>query len=297
MNRRSNPRNNRSCKLSAALQSRILSDLNLAPRRSRTHKAVAVALGIESKKEKLSKQEWKKILELAKERKLWDKPCVICCEHFKLDDQVLTSCCHAYHRACLFSFEKFVGGTKTCSLCRVKDYQKLNTSAGNPSALCRNACTIQSFYRAFKVRQEYQVLRDLHPPTDPSHRKDFFLRKLNKVTRSITDQVIEESSLEAFFADLDADLLQSAKVFHHCRKQMNPVRPPEFDWDAIRDRATERASTDCPICLQTLAHKPCVLLNCSHIFHHACMESFERFTTNVNVQCPLCRTEYTKIKL
>merc|ERR1719483_1528422 len=135
MNRRSNPRNNRSCKLSAALQTRILSDLNLAPRRSRTHKAVAVALGIESKKEKLSKQEWKKILELAKERKVWDKPCVICCEHFKLDDQVLTSCCHAYHRACLFSFEKFVGRTKTCSLCRVKDYQKLNTSAGNPSGI------------------------------------------------------------------------------------------------------------------------------------------------------------------
>merc|ERR1719483_557034 len=263
MNRRSNPRNNRSCKLSAALQSRILSDLNLAPRRSRTHKAVAVALGIESKKEKLSKQEWKKILELAKERKLWDKPCVICCEHFKLDDQVLTSCCHAYHRACLFSFEKFVGGTKTCSLCRVKDYQKLNTSAGNPSAILEDTIFGQ-------FMQE-----------NPNGFK----------------KVIEESSLEAFFADLDADLLQSAKVFHHCRKQMNPVRPPEFDWDAIRDRATERACTDCPICLQTLAHKPCVLLNCSHIFHHACMESFERFTTNVNVQCPLCRTEYTKIKL
>lgn len=34
----------------------------------------------------------------------------------------------------------------------------------------------------------------------------------------------------------------------------------------------------------------CVLLSCSHIFHEACLSSFERFTKKDILSCPICRS-------
>uniref|UniRef100_A0A8C9LEW1 RING-type domain-containing protein n=1 Tax=Pavo cristatus TaxID=9049 RepID=A0A8C9LEW1_PAVCR len=67
---------------------------------------------------------------------------------------------------------------------------------------------------------------------------------------------------------------------------------------------------DCPICIMPLsptARPACVfsgtsnpfppqtvLLSCSHLFHHTCLEAFEEFSLGVHHICPLCRSYYQK---
>lgn len=37
-----------------------------------------------------------------------------------------------------------------------------------------------------------------------------------------------------------------------------------------------------------------VLLSCSHLFHHTCLEAFEEFSLGLQHICPLCRSYYQK---
>ena len=38
-----------------------------------------------------------------------------------------------------------------------------------------------------------------------------------------------------------------------------------------------RGDKDCPICYSRLAIKECYLLDCAHIYHRDCLDSFERY--------------------
>jgi hypothetical protein len=40
--------------------------------------------------------------------------------------------------------------------------------------------------------------------------------------------------------------------------------------------------------------KPVVLLDCSHVFHAACIEAFEQFNIYEVQLCPICRAAYEK---
>ena len=52
-------------------------------------------------------------------------PCAICREPFGVDAQVILSCTHVFHRACLASFERFVGAEKrSCPICRKASYER-----------------------------------------------------------------------------------------------------------------------------------------------------------------------------
>ena len=48
-------------------------------------------------------------------------------------------------------------------------------------------------------------------------------------------------------------------------------------WQEKRVQALERGDKDCPICYYRLAIKPVVLLDCTHMYHQQCLDSFERF--------------------
>jgi hypothetical protein len=55
------------------------------------------------------------------------------------------------------------------------------------------------------------------------------------------------------------------------------------------------------------AQRECVLTSCSHLFHRACLESFEEFGKNKHAlaesegihidKCPMCRSQYFKASL
>jgi hypothetical protein len=60
------------------------------------------------------------------------------------------------------------------------------------------------------------------------------------------------------------------------------------EWSTIRKQASLRGEEECPICCSGFEsadsdgakelNKRQILLSCSHVFHHGCLLSFERFT-------------------
>eukprot|EP00842_Homolaphlyctis_polyrhiza_P005867 jgi/Hompol1/6281/HPOL_002619-RA len=73
-----------------------------------------------------------------------------------------------------------------------------------------------------------------------------------------------------------------------------PAEPlSEASWKAVKMRAIERCDT-CPICQEPFTLEDLVVLSCSHVYHHNCLVSYERF---VDLKCcPLCReTDYQKL--
>ena len=65
----------------------------------------------------LTVDEWKKVVEKAKERVKNETTCPICMDDFKLKPQLVLSCSHYFHQECLESFEKH-SGVKRCPVCR-----------------------------------------------------------------------------------------------------------------------------------------------------------------------------------
>ncbi|CAM9384350.1 unnamed protein product, partial [Phaeothamnion confervicola] len=65
------------------------------------------------------------------------------------------------------------------------------------------------------------------------------------------------------------------------------------DWVAVEQEAARcgRGKSPCAICRESFKCSRQALLSCGHIFHAACLSSFERFTRTRNEaeRCPLCR--------
>ncbi|XP_045877199.1 RING finger protein 32 isoform X6 [Meles meles] len=124
----------------------------------------------------LSSEEWEKV----KQRSILQgdsvQPCPICKEEFELRPQVLLSCSHVFHRACLQAFEKFTN-KKTCPLCRKNQYQTRVIHDGARLFKIKCATRIQACWRGHVVRKWYQDLRRKLPPTDAKLRRKFFEEK------------------------------------------------------------------------------------------------------------------------
>lgn len=77
------------------------------------------------------------------------------------------------------------------------------------------------------------------------------------------------------------------------RRGLVPIAPPQapltpFDWAVIENSRSDPDSC-CPICMEGFKDGHEVLLSCSHIFHRACLRSFENFTKDSELTCPICR--------
>ncbi|KAG8506112.1 RING finger protein 32, partial [Galemys pyrenaicus] len=105
------------------------------------------------------------------------QPCPVCREDFELRPQVLLSCSHVFHRACLQAFERFAS-RKTCPLCRRDQYQ--TRVIHDAARLFRVKCAsrIQALWRGHVVRKWYRNLRQTVPPTDARLRRKFFEAKV-----------------------------------------------------------------------------------------------------------------------
>ncbi|XP_054582227.1 RING finger protein 32 isoform X3 [Eptesicus fuscus] len=125
----------------------------------------------------LSSDEWEQVKRRSVSQGDSSQPCPICREEFQLRPQVLLSCSHVFHRACLQAFEKFTS-KKTCPLCRKSQYQTrvIHDAARLFKAKC--AIRIQACWRGHVVRKWYRDLRRTLPPTDAKLRRKFFEEKL-----------------------------------------------------------------------------------------------------------------------
>lgn len=52
----------------------------------------------EDQRRLLTEQEWKELKQASTTREDFANPCVICKDEFRLEDQVLLSCSHVFHR-------------------------------------------------------------------------------------------------------------------------------------------------------------------------------------------------------
>uniref|UniRef100_G3UI65 Ring finger protein 32 n=1 Tax=Loxodonta africana TaxID=9785 RepID=G3UI65_LOXAF len=114
--------------------------------------------------------------EESEEPSMTQSPTPLCVLHIELGKQVLLSCSHVFHRACLQAFEKFTN-KKTCPLCRKNQYQTRVIHDGARLFKVKCATRIQAYWRGHIVRKWYRNLRKTVPPKDAKLRKKFFEEK------------------------------------------------------------------------------------------------------------------------
>lgn len=89
---------------------------------------------------------------MSKKRKDSENVCSICLDDFKLSPQMILSCSHVFHKACLDSFERH-NKAKACPICRRKDYEKKFIDEGIRLYTMKCITTIQRILRGSNVRR------------------------------------------------------------------------------------------------------------------------------------------------
>ena len=102
--------------------------------------------------------------------------------------QVILSCSHVFHEACIRSFERF-SGVKACPLCRSKDYQKKRTWAGKELFRQKSVLLLQRALRCARARRILRHLRDTVVPKEAGKRQEFWAKRLGKLTDALLMQV------------------------------------------------------------------------------------------------------------
>ncbi|XP_029313187.1 RING finger protein 32 [Cottoperca gobio] len=254
---------------------------------------------------RLTEDEWTRVKARSFQQGDSTQPCAICREEFCLQPQVLLSCSHVFHRACLQAFERF-SGRKCCPLCRKEQYE--TRVIHDAARVFRHQCAIriQACWRGYVVRKRHRTLRNSICPKDKRLRRKFFEAKLQELNDSFVRYC--HTDTEAFLSDINRSLSSSRRVFQQLERK-HVSEPQESDWDRIQSQVIQRGVWDCTICLTAVfspsppteagtsshrQHKRTVLLSCSHLFHHLCLEAFEAFSIESRPSCPLCRSLYHK---
>ncbi|XP_030045772.1 RING finger protein 32 [Microcaecilia unicolor] len=254
----------------------------------------------------LTVAEWNKVKRRSIEQGDSSQPCVICREEFELHPQVLLSCSHVFHKACLQAFEKFTG-RKICPMCRKMQYQTRVIHDGARLFKTKCATRIQACWRGYIVRKWYKNIRRTIPPQNIKLRKIFFTEKFEEISNRLLRSY--DTNIDAFFSEIDDCIAASRNVLQQLDKKSVP-EISEAEWEKIQIQAVRREIFDCPICIMPLcltnyiqscpgnSTAPCsrqtVLLSCSHVFHHTCLQAFEDFSFGEIHICPLCRSCYQK---
>ncbi|BFZ22272.1 hypothetical protein BsWGS_25312 [Bradybaena similaris] len=195
----------------------------------------------------LSEQDWAHVKAKSNQRDDSQEPCVICKEDFGVHEQVLLSCTHVFHRACLQALERFTG-RKTCPMCRHQQYQTRVIHEGARVHKHKCATKIQSLWRGYVVRCWYRQLRETIPPKDPMLRKKFYEEKLS----AIVDRMVKslDINIGEFMQEIDSSVQRSREIFSQWDAIHNNISTEQ--WESIQLKAVERGEAECPICLTEL---------------------------------------------
>lgn len=202
---------------------------------------------VEAPEQLLSENDWQNVKTKSNERDDSKLPCVICKEDFGTQEQVLLSCSHVFHRACLQAFERFTG-KKTCPMCRREQYQTRVIHEGAKQHRNKCATMIQAAWRGYVVRCWYLKLRETVPPTDPKLKKKFYASRLS----SITDRMLRscDFNIDVFLTEIDENLAASRAIFRNFDATFNIMS--EEQWEEVQLKAVTRQELECPICLGAL---------------------------------------------
>nr|KAF6419304.1 ring finger protein 32 [Rousettus aegyptiacus] len=251
----------------------------------------------------LSSDEWGKVKQRSVSQGDSTQPCPICKEEFELRPQVLLSCSHVFHRACLQAFEKFTN-KKTCPLCRRNQYQTRVIHDGARLFKAKCATRIQACWRGHVVRKWYRDLRRTLPPTDAKLRRKFFEEKGGRVNTLVSNLLTSRwitwrglradrvhlptsfteishrllcsyhTDIDELFAEIDHCLAVNRSVLQQLGDRCSHTLTDD-DWRRIQAQAQHREARECPICLLAL-------------------EAFSWGDSSPFHACPLCRSCYQK---
>ena len=119
--------------------------------------------------------------------------CPICMIGFKDGNEVLLSCSHIFHRACLVSFENFMDKKeRCCPICRTMNYQKKITNEGSKAFELVCIVKLQCLFRGYQVRKQFRSqLRSYYQQNkgDCQQRKKFFENELTNFADRVSKDV------------------------------------------------------------------------------------------------------------
>ena len=238
---------------------------------------------------------WREIGDRAKPRTGKDAACAICREEFKTNatsrGQVLTSCAHCFHDACLKSFEQFLASIseeRRCPCCQ-RGYRKVRIHEAKKEVVTEAAVTIQSAFRGFLVRNTLG-------PTSETARKSWMAGKLRALRKRV-ERSAEKRRGAMGTNTLDEDFSEASSS--------DEEYDADIDWNAIVSKSLSYEDEDCSICARRFASASFVssstarsratkvaFLSCSHRFHKNCIKTFEKHLKSFgrDVFCPCCRT-------
>ena len=190
---------------------------------------------------KLTQEEWQQVAAQSRQRDDSTRECPICMDTFRTEAQVILSCSHVFHAACLASFERFAGKA-SCPLCRSANYEKRLFEEGrkNWELLC--ARKVQAVWRGHCGRKIWNHLLDTVVPSDPAKRRDFFARRMGKLTFKLLSALDDNADdIDALFAESERALAASREVFNPSPPQISAARAAAA---APRDTLAETSTAD-----------------------------------------------------
>ncbi|KAG8467014.1 hypothetical protein KFE25_000330 [Diacronema lutheri] len=246
----------------------------------------------------LSAEEWDAVRARAAARDGLARPCAICLQPFAaFGEQLLLGCAHAFHRACLRSWERH-SRRRSCPCCRRLYAQTrcVDDGAAHYRAAC--AALVQAAWRARAARAAYALRR---ARADPTRLRAYCASRLDSLSAALLRAMAaRERTVDAVLRELDAS--SAARLGLFAAAADGPAadgapagaRHPAGSAADASARARARGVRECSVCLQ-----PCgsglSVLSCSHVFHTHCVQAFEAFALgSLPLACPECRAVYTR---
>ncbi|CAM9262582.1 unnamed protein product [Ectocarpus sp. 8 AP-2014] len=166
----------------------------------------------------LTPGEWRAVETKALARGDEAAPCPICRESFRGESQVILSCSHLFHKACLSSFERFLRAQeRSCPLCRKVDYQKKATRQGAVAWRQRCARRLQCAYRRHRARRQYRGLLRRHYGAglgDTLRRREFLSGQAAETAGKLSAALEDRGdTIDRLFGEFDRSLAFSRQVF------------------------------------------------------------------------------------
>lgn len=140
----------------------------------------------------LTEAQWEAVEARAVSRS--DSSCPICLQSLGMREQVLTSCSHTFHAACLNNMQRFMG-QRCCPVCRTQGYQRRRTRQGAYKHVLACVTRIQSVWRGYSCRERYWALR-----------KKFYLTPTRALGQGAPQAGVDPARRRAFLGELLGDL-------------------------------------------------------------------------------------------
>ena len=123
-----------------------------------------------------------------------------------------------------------------------------------------------------------------------SKEREEILGTISKVDKSIKDT---EKLLESFIPNMARIWNEKReKALQEKNSQKKEEEKLDKFWRPVMEKFQSRCEKDCPICYNSYrlyGEGQVYLLDCSHMYHKCCLESFERFDYGNIICCPMCR--------